>query len=279
MANVYWTASVTGGTPSYYLLTAEPYFGVGSAVTTTVNYPATTAIFSGLTNGDTYLISVTGVNAAGTSALAYAIQPVTPFSNSINPGAGGDPHVITIYGQHYMLPNDLKEVNMLTAIDKNNNLYSIQATTRLMTSEELRQKKAFCVTHKVHRHRGYIKVKEVQVLDDETVMKLKEISCFDKFVIKYNDSTMVVDGFTGEIETNVVGEDIVIVPSNELMKTSVGEHYYPRTSKLRSFDIKFGLMVAHISVDNTYADVNYTRFDMDEQQFKKYSGAIITKIY
>ena len=87
-----------------------------------------------------------------------------------------------------------------------------------------------------------------------------------------------VDGFSGKIIENIVNNEIYVEISEELMKTSTGESYYPRTNKLRSYNIKFGNVVAHISVDDTYADINYVRFDMNDKLFLRYSGAIITKM-
>ena len=276
LATIYWTGSVTGGTPNYYLVTATPYSG--TTVSTRVNYPLTTLTMTGLVNGTTYIISIMAVNAAGNSASATAIQPVTPFSNSVSPGAGGDPHIITIYGEHYILPNEIRNVNMLTAVDKNNNIYNVSATTRFMSIGELRDKKAFCITRKINRNIGYVMIKEIQTLDYNTILKLKELSCFDKFIIRYNKSVVTVDGFSGKIIENIVNNEIYVEISEELMKTSTGESYYPRTNKLRSYNIKFGNVVAHISVDDTYADINYVRFDMNDKLFLRYSGAIITKM-
>ena len=275
-ATVYWTGTITGGTPNYYLLTATSYAGV--VVTATVSYTFTTGTITGLINGTTYLVTVTAANNAGNSSPASAIQPVTPYSTVITPGGGGDPHITTIYGVKYLLPNAMRNVVMLAAVDHDHNIYHVSATTRFMTTEELLQKKAFCVSRVLDARKGYVARTEVRTVDDATASRIKEMSCFETFAIKFNSSVVRIDAFTGDKTVQVSNDEIAIIPTQELMKTSTGNRYYPRTAVLKSFDVVFGKVVCHMSIDRTFADVNYVRFDVDGKDFRTLSGAIITRI-
>jgi large repetitive protein len=274
-ATVYWSFPVTGGTPSYYMINAIPYSG--NTVIVRTNYPATRTSITGLINGMTYVITVASFNAAGSSSLATSANTVTPVGAN-NTGGGGDPHIVTIYGEHYMLPNELKFVSLLEAIDKHDRKYSVTATMRFLSLEELEQKKAFCISRVLNRHNGFIRVKEVKTLDKDTIAKLAAQSCFDSFTIEYENNKVVVDGFSGEIVESIVDDEIRITETDELMRTSTGSTYYPRTPQLKSFDIVFGFVIVHISVDDTYADINYIRFDMNQGNFKNFSGAIIKRV-
>ena len=280
-ATIYWTGPIVGGTPSIYLLTATPV-STGTVVSANIDYPATSGVIPGLVNGMTYAVTVAATNGAGSSGAVNSINTVTPFSTSGQPGAGGDPHIVTIHGEHYMLPNDMKHVDMLTAVDKTGNVYSVTATTRLLRHDELVKKKAFCITRIVNRHQGFVHVRDVKELDEKTMLALGEQSCFDELVVRFNSSVVKIDMFSGHIESNCSEQDVQFInvtDTEELLKTSVGEKYYPRTSQLKSFDVCFGRVVAHISVDPTYADINYVRFSMDENDFIQCSGAIIHSKY
>jgi Fibronectin type III domain len=277
-ATVYWTGTLTGGTPSNYLITLTPTTS-GVVVTSSVPYPASNAVVSGLINGTTYVVTVTSENGAGDSSVTTSVNAVTPFSNTVTPGGGGDPHVVTIHGEHYLLPNHLKRVELLDATDVEGNAYSVIATTRLLTKEELRSKKAFCVARVLDKNKGFASVRTLKYLDGATVESLAEQSCFDTFTVSYNAATLGIDAFTGRVtHCDPADRSIGVVSTLELMKTSVGECYYPRTPLLRSFKISFGKVIMRLSVDRTYADINYVRFVMDSRDFPTLNGAVVNRI-
>ena len=85
-ATVSWTVpSPNGGGPvtSY---TITPYIGSAAQTAITVNAPATSTTFAGLTNGTTYTFQVTAKNAIG-SGLAATSNAITP---AVLPGAPGN---------------------------------------------------------------------------------------------------------------------------------------------------------------------------------------------
>jgi YVTN family beta-propeller protein len=73
------TGPITGGTPSYYTVTAADTTvpGHGGQACTVAEAPWACTL-TGLTNGDTYTFTTTATNTAGTSAPSPASNPVTP---------------------------------------------------------------------------------------------------------------------------------------------------------------------------------------------------------
>ena len=167
---------------------------------------------------------------------------------------------------------------MFGAMDLQENVYSIDATTRFVTEAKLKEKMAFCSTTVLDKNRGLIKIQEVRLLDKDTINKLKQQSCFDKFSFIFNKEFLSIDAFTGDILSSEPLNTITVMPTDELMRASVGNQHYPRTHRLKSYVITFGRVTAHLSVDPTYADINHIYFKIDAKDFKSCSGAIINKI-
>jgi hypothetical protein len=104
LAFVSWTAPAANGSPiTAYTLIAR----VGGVVerTMAVGGGSTSATMTGLTNGTTYVFTVTATNGVGDSPASAASAPVTPAAPVVNPPSGPDPacvaataHLATVNG-------------------------------------------------------------------------------------------------------------------------------------------------------------------------------------
>jgi YVTN family beta-propeller protein len=80
-ATVSVTATTSGGTPTFYTVTAADATTAGhGGQTCAVHELAGACILTGLINGDTYTFTATATDAVGTSAASPASNPVTPAS-------------------------------------------------------------------------------------------------------------------------------------------------------------------------------------------------------
>jgi hypothetical protein len=75
-----WTAPVANGSPAVtqYVITASDGCAIQGSMTVSGSPPATTATFTGLTNGTAYSFTVAAINSNGTGAPSAASNVVTP---------------------------------------------------------------------------------------------------------------------------------------------------------------------------------------------------------
>ena len=87
-AGVSWSAASTGATTTY---TITPYVGTTPQATSTVtgNPPATSTVITGLTNGTSYIFTVTASNPNGSGAGSAASNTITPSASASSVQNGG----------------------------------------------------------------------------------------------------------------------------------------------------------------------------------------------
>jgi uncharacterized repeat protein (TIGR02543 family) len=93
-ATVTVAASNTGGTPTSYIVTAQP-----GGLTCSITAPATSCIINGLTNGQAYTFTAVANNGTGTSGKSSASSAVTPtpYTVTYTPGVGATADSATAY--------------------------------------------------------------------------------------------------------------------------------------------------------------------------------------
>jgi hypothetical protein len=201
-----------------------------------------------------------------TSSFAEGLQLQLRF---IGAGAGGDPHIKTNKGDHYMIPNDWYKFNLLTAKKDNYNL-KIEATTKNLSQEQLSN------MHKYNK-KGQGRIRQINTNKEGYYL---DYTFFDKLYIEFNNEKLTIDCSTLQAKGDYNKFDHIKMhrecPSQGIY-SFVHNKYYPRTKSTKQRNIVCGDIMICVKSDQYWDEYNDISLLFNSNSFNSVSGAIINE--
>jgi hypothetical protein len=264
--NLYMAASITGDGTPFLFVTDYLKTSVYSAPVSTSgskfpygNWYLYQEIQNVVCTNDTELLAKYVSIFGDYSLITYSNNLTTLFIYSFS---GGDPHVVTIFNEKYLLPKGSNHFNLFT--DTSINL-SIECHCDYL------EKTSF-------PSQLYILDKFVDITDMDN-LEIFTNTYYRKFSIRYGDSKFTIDADTLEV-LGLLGDDVKVthIGDDNGLYSITHSVTYPKTQTFKSILLELGEYKFTIVSDISTDERHYVKLKSDKEMIvKNLSGALVAE--